>query len=178
MFLNLKPKEAAAFYRLNLLSAGDMVGLALEWLNQGIDSVSVGQLAGEINPILSETGPLLEKSFQEQMITVPTELDAIEYTLRYVLERIVSGEIDPYDGMIFIDNHIYHKAFDNSIKQDFVGQCLGIERMYTWYRELQDANDGSKLNYYTELPRSDAIIKFKEHLIDEARKQLLRFAKT
>ena len=42
MFLNLKPKEAAAFYRLNLLSAGDMVGLALEWLNQGIDSVSVG----------------------------------------------------------------------------------------------------------------------------------------
>jgi hypothetical protein len=46
--------------------------------------------------------------------------------------------------------------------------------MYTWYRELQDAKDGSMLLYYTELPRSQAEERFSEHLKEEAAKVLAR----
>ena len=49
---------------------------------------------------------------------------------------------------------------------------LGLERMYTWYRELQDAEDGSMLLHYTDLPREVAAKKFAEHLRAEAEKLL------
>ena len=54
----------------------------------------------------------------------------------------------------------------------YLGSELGLERMYTWYRELQDWEDGSKLFYYNNLSRSKQRIKFVEELVNEAKKVL------
>ena len=54
-------------------------------------------------------------------------------------------------------------------KEEYYGEKLGLEHLYTWYRELQDADDGSFLFYYNDFPRDQQIIKFEEELYAEAR---------
>ncbi len=44
---------------------------------------------------------------------------------------------------------------------------MGFEKIFCWLREIWDCRDGSRLLYYTDLPRSEANIKFQEHLIEE-----------
>ena len=61
----------------------------------------------------------------------------------------------------YIDNEIYKQvAWESELnlsKKEYVGKELGIERMYTWYRELQDFDDGSMLLYYNELPKDSNV---------------------
>jgi hypothetical protein len=54
-------------------------------------------------------------------------------------------------------------------EKKFVGQEIGLEKMYTWFRELQDFEDGSALFYYNELPRKKQKEKFIEKLVVEAK---------
>jgi hypothetical protein len=96
-------------------------------------------------------------------------------SLKYYLELISEGELAPYEGMRLIDNDISKIAMDTHPNKKFVGDGLGLERVYTWYRELQDAQDGSMLLYYNDLPIEKAVGKFEEHLIEEARIRLHEF---
>ena len=76
--------------------------------------------------------------------------------------------------MIADNNTIYRNAPDDFKNGQFLGDGLKIEHCYTWYRELEDAEDGSMLLYYSDLPKKEAISKFREHLIEEAAKALER----
>jgi hypothetical protein len=79
-------------------------------------------------------------------------------------------------GMAAI-NELYHDRGDAELRhpnrgsddpKPYLGQELGLEHLYTWYRELQDAEDGSALFYYNELPREQQLAKFEEELVSEA----------
>ncbi|HBA83235.1 MAG TPA: hypothetical protein DCZ95_03985 [Verrucomicrobia bacterium] len=74
--------------------------------------------------------------------------------------------------MRHIDKEIYRCLPEGMVDTKFQGDALHIENCYCWYRELQDAEDGSMLLYYTDLPKADAVKKFRQHLIEEAGKAL------
>ena len=75
--------------------------------------------------------------------------------------------------MYKIDNDIYHQVDwleELGLKEKkFVGDELGLERLYTWYRELQDFEDNGMLLYYNELPQDKQKEKFQECLVEEAK---------
>lgn len=170
---NVTPLEAAAMYKLEILTGKDLVRIANDWLFKGFESITIGLLATEINPIMSEVKNMFETCLKELNIILPNEKVALNIVLKMHLSDIVSGIVSPYIGMISIDNLIYNRVQDHE-SQKYVGEILGLQHMFTWYRELQDATDGlnSIQLYYNELPKSQAIYKFQEHLKEEAEKLL------
>ena len=170
--MNLKVQ--AARFRLNLLSSEDLVSISVEALVQGSNSSSLAQLAGESSPIMSDVSDLFLQGLKESGIIYPSQHQAIWIVLADYLQSIFDGIIDPYDGMRKIDKDIYWKYSKEISDTKYMGDAFRIEHCFCWYRELQDAEDGSTLFYYSDLPKSEAIKKFKEHLIEEAGKALQR----
>ncbi len=152
----MTPIEASAFYKLKLLTSNDLVAIAENWLVQDLTSSTAAILAGEMNPIMSDCEPLFETSLKELVVQIPDEDSAIQIVSKIYLRKIKSGSVTPFEGMKAIDNDIYNKVWFDGFEQQFVGEILGLQHMYTWYRELQDAADGSMLLYYTELPKEEA----------------------
>ncbi|MNT81730.1 hypothetical protein D3C72_2213530 [compost metagenome] len=70
--------------------------------------------------------------------------------------------------MMKVDNQVY-KNFNG---EKYIGEELHLEHLYTWYREIQDWNDNGILFYYNELNRDEQLLKYKEHLVNEARNAL------
>jgi hypothetical protein len=110
-------------------------------------------------------------------VDLPNLDQPVLVTLELYLRAIIESRVPPMAGMAAI-NELYddrdgtklrhpNRASDDS--QAYLGEELGLEYLYTWYRELQDAEDGSTLFYYNELPREQQIAKFKEELVSEAR---------
>ena len=106
--------------------------------------------------------------------------------LSFYLQEIVDGKISPHAGMCKIDDLNQRQdsrsgAFtypdplrrpDRSVKHKFVGDQLGVEYLYTWWRELKDAREGGLILHYTDRPLDEAIMKFEQHIVDEAEKRL------
>ena len=165
---------AAAKMVLGLLSSSDLVDIAVQALVDGSGSLSLGALAGENDPNWFEASSLFERGLRESDIASPSKREATWILLMHYLSLIATGQIDCYAGMMIIDNTIYRNAPDDFKNGQFLGDGLKIEHCYTWYRELEDAEDGSMLLYYSDLPKKEAISKFREHLIEEAAKALER----
>ena len=122
---------------------------------------------------MSEVGPIFESAAAELGEPIPDRKAALLEVLKFYVRQIATRAMDPYEGMARIDNDVVDEDyFPNT---EYVGDGMGIERMYTWYRELQDAEDGSLLSYYTDLPRHEAVLRFQEHLVEEARQRLRQF---
>lgn len=172
--MNMNLQVAAAKMVLGLLSSRDLVDIAVKALVDGSSSLSLAALAGENDPNWFEASSQFEHGLRESDITSPSKREAIWILLMHYLSLIATGEIDCYEGMTIIHNTIYRNVPDDFEDGQYVGDCLRIEHCYTWYRELQDAEDGSMLLYYSDLPEKEAITKFREHLIEEAKKALER----
>lgn len=170
MQTNSSPIEVAALYALGYMPSESMPKLATRWLVEGLDTPSMRLLAGETNPIMSDVAPLFEAVLQELAIDLPNKREAALTLLEAYLRQMVSGALDPYEGMALIDSQLNQPDIAPATK--YVGDGLGIERLFTWYRELQDAEDGSTLFYYTDLPVEESVVRFREHLIEEARLRL------
>ena len=167
------PLEAAGLFALDLLPSSAMPELALRWLTEGMDTPTMRILAGESSPIMSEVAPLFTATLEELSVAVPGRIAVTMMLLEAYVRRIATGALDPYEGMARIDQDLA----DCSVFPDakYVGDGLGLERMYTWYREIQDLEDGTMLLYYTDLPREEAGRRFREHLVEEAQQRLKGF---
>lgn len=122
----------------------------------------------------------LEQYFRQMLselgIELPTKMKAANILLNYFVTQIVAEPSRAFELMTQIQNQVYFaidwpESNSDNIKK-YVGQELGLEHLYTWYRELQDFNDGSRLFYYNELPRNKQKMKFEENLVEEARNWL------
>jgi hypothetical protein len=171
----LTPHQASSFYALELLSSSRLPELATSWLADGLDSPALRVLAGERDAPMSDLAPLFESALEELGVPFPERYEATLQVLRFWLERIVDESIDPMAGMQRIDRDLGDAARELFPDRVYLGEGLGIERLYTWYRELEDAADGSELSYYRDLPRHGAEARFRRHLVDEARAALVRF---
>lgn len=177
-FDHVTPAQAAALWKLRLLSPEVIGTLALRWLEQGADMGSPELAVIALNPpsSLSALGPAFEAALAEMGVDMQSSDHPVLVTLELYLWAIVEGLVPPKAGMEAIhelhhdrgDAELHHPNRDRNDPQAYLGEELGLEHLYTWYRELQDADDGSTLFYYTELPREQQLAKFEEELVAEA----------
>ena len=166
--------EKIANYRLGNISRSQFPDIAMTALNENIESDSILILAGMSDRDNTfELEQYFNKSLEELNISLPDKLISAKILIRYYLNEIILNQNEVFKIMQIIDNEIY-KQVDwvselNISRKEFVGEELGLERMYTWYRELQDFEDGSMLLYYNDLPKEKQKDKFEEHLIVEAK---------
>jgi hypothetical protein len=184
----MNPHHAAAFFQLGWLTSCELVGLAEEWLLDGLDTPTLRILAGESDPQMWEVEPLFRKVMAELRVPFPNQPDATFSALNFLLQEIVDGVVSPRVGMRKVSklNDQVDARFgsftypdplrrpDRSVKHKFVGDRLGVEYMFAWWRELTDADEGSMVLYYTDLSIEAAMEKFEEHIIDEAEKRLVQ----
>lgn len=168
----MKPIEAFSLYKLGKLSSDRIVSQSNIWIENEKYTESLGELCLTVNPIMSDVGPLFKKAMQELQIKEPTRFEAANILIRVTLERIVNNEIEADEGASFLYWDVHHELLDEFPDKEYVGDSLGLEHIFCWLREIWDCRDGSMLLYHTDLPRPEAEKKFKEHLVEEAKKIL------
>ncbi|QGQ21255.1 hypothetical protein F1728_00415 [Gimesia benthica] len=131
-FQVLEPLEAIALFRLNKLTSEDMVLLAQCWLNRGIYTDSLNQMAWEKTPIRSTVGPLFEQALVELELGKVTFLEAARIQVRSILLRIVAEDILPDIGAELLYWEVYHEMPDS------MKDSLGLNQFIGIYWELSD----------------------------------------
>ena len=164
----MKPEIAISKYKLGLLSSQEIVQLADLWLTQGIFTDSLNFLAMESDAVMATVGPMFEKAIVELGLTVPSKIEAAKQLARDTIEKMLSGEIDLVVGANFLYWDVHHKITDELPDGKYLGSNLGLEHIFCWLREVWDCRDGSRILYYTDLPRDEAEVKFLIHLKEEA----------
>ncbi len=163
----MTPIEAYSSFVLNELNGEQIIHLAEQWLKEGHGEQSICVLAGEKDSTMSNILPMFLNVMKELDLKEPSSLEAAKILLKRDLQKIVNKEADAVETA----NHIYSMHVNISGEypdNKYVGDSLGIENICTWLREIGDANSCSMLLYYTNLPKEQAVEKFKEHLIEEA----------
>lgn len=168
----MKPEIAIAQYKLGKLSGEEIVKLADSWLEQGIFTDSINFLAMETEPVMANVGPMLETAIKELGLEVPSKVVAAKIAAKDIVGKMVSGDIDLIKGANFLYWDIHHEITDELPDGEYLGTNLGLEHMFCWLREVWDCRDGSRILYYTDLPREQAEKKFLMHLKEEAEKWL------
>jgi hypothetical protein len=165
----MKPNQAYALYRIGKLSTPEIVELANSWLEEGLYSFHLGEIITNPDPIFKEISPLFEKAMADLGIETQTQLESAHSLMSFTLNNIVTGEIAPDIGASYLYWEVHHEITDKYPDKEFVGDNLGLEHVFCWLREIWDCRDGSMILYHTDLPRDQAEVKFKEHLIEEAK---------
>jgi hypothetical protein len=88
---------AAARLALAKLSSEQAIAAASMALDRGVYSNSLGLLIYQ-QPIWSEVGPLFERALSELSIPIPSPESACWILARQYAQRIVDGQVTPYDG--------------------------------------------------------------------------------
>lgn len=151
----------------------------MRWIEQGVDegSAELASIALDPPSSLAAAGPAFETALAEMGVDLPNRDEPVLVTLELYLHAIIDGRVPPMAGMAAIDD-LYHDRRGAELRhpsrqaespQSYLGEELGLEHLYTWYRELQDAEAGSTLFYYNELPREQQLARFEEELVAEAR---------
>ena len=169
-------RQLLADYYLGNKSTSQLPEIALKGIQEGIESDSLLILAGmNQNDNLHEINQYFKHAETELNIKELQPLESANILLEYYLNIMVKNPNQAYELMDKIHNNIYTNIkFEEIITENskYLGSELGLERMYTWYRELQDWEDGSKLFYYNNLSRSKQRFKFVEELVNAAKKVL------
>ena len=162
-------KEKIANYVLGNYSISQLPEIALTGLMEGIKSDALIILAGMSGTDNSfEIEQYFNKTLRETKIHIPEKIKAAKIVLRYYLNEILLDPQKAFEIMNIIHDKVYANVYQIQPK-NFFGEELGLEHMYTWYRELQDFSDNSMLLYYNDLPRDEQKTKFEYHLVEEAR---------
>ena len=161
--------ESISNFILENLTTKDLPKIAMIALNENIESESIYILAGMNEKDNSfEIKQYFEKSLSELNIKLPSKIEASKILTRYYLKQIVENPEKAYELMIKLDNDVYKQIDWKENNKKFVGEELNVEKLYTWYREIQDWNDNSMILYYNTLSRENQRKKFEEHLVEEA----------
>jgi hypothetical protein len=124
--------EAAALFKLDLLSGADLLRLA------GGASPAPGDGGADIAAVLGELG-----------VELPAREVAVKTALKLYLRRIVEGEVAPFEGVRAINLELtlaFYPHEDSPLcffprragEPHRHGVLWGLERMYDCYRALRD----------------------------------------
>lgn len=169
-------KERIANYILGNIPASQLPQTGLAGLEENNDSQALRILAGmneEDN--LFEIEGYYRNTLNELKIKEPSRLEASRILVLYYLKQMVSYPGTAFDSMVLIDNQVYKKmdwSSSQNEKRKYVGEELGLEKLYTWYREIQDWRDGSNSLHYSGRERLEQRSKFEGNLVEEARQAL------
>jgi hypothetical protein len=171
------PAEAAALSRLGRLSSSDIVRLCERWLEDDLDrgSADVAWIASESSPVMSDLASPFARALRDLAGDPPSVQEAARTVVHLYARAIADGRVPAEQGMDALNDIanafsdwpvrlIHNPDRDPADTTKYAGEKLGLEHLYTWYRELQDAKDGSDLFYFNDLPRDQRLAKFDEEL--------------
>lgn len=152
------PVELAALWRLDLLTARDVVQVSQAWLEQDLDEASpdIAILAGEIDPRLDDLRPRFERALAALTGAVFTHDEALLIALRLHLavalaqpdERFVQAMDLAIARFANASEHrlVVHPArLADRPDQSFAQEELGLEYIYGLYWELDDLLRGEMM---------------------------------
>jgi len=164
--------QKLANYNLGNVTISELPDLAITAIEENFKSDNLFILAG-----MNETDNTFEleefitKSLIELGITVVDKYSSAKILLRYYLDLMIKKLKHAFEVMSIIDRTIMNKV--DWVKEldldeiQIVGEELGLEKLYAWYRELQDLEDGDMVLYYINLPAKKQKKKFTKHLVEE-----------
>lgn len=161
-----------ANYVLGNLSSSEFPELARTGMEEGMESNALSILAGmNSNDNIFELRQYFQEMVRELNITFPDKLNSARILIKHYLSEMIEHPKDSFRLMNHV-NDIYNShdwiELYPDLENEFLGQPLGLQNLFTWYRELSDFEDGDRLFYYNELPPKEQKEKFNEHLIEEA----------
>lgn len=133
MMKPLSVEEAASFHVMGLLTARDLVEVAVRALVEERESESLSILAGETNPDMFVVGPLFERCLKELSIEKQRHVEARLSVVHNYARDICEGGLSPYDGAKaiwplvsdFLDSSSY-------LMRSFIGFASNIEDIEDW----------------------------------------------
>src|SRR2546426_5939008 len=88
----------AAKWALGLVPSEALPRIAVDALEAGFDTPSLRRLAGELRPLLAETGPLFEEVLGELGVAIPDRSRAALVIAKSYATQITEGSLSPYEG--------------------------------------------------------------------------------
>jgi hypothetical protein len=113
-------------------SAESFPEVATEALAEGADTPSLRILAG-LTPVENDNDEMrkyLQKSLHELSLDWPSEEEAAWLLLRYYIDEIIDGRINPHEGLHTIIWDIYHRMSWYETNQHYAGDSIKIEKLY------------------------------------------------
>src|SRR5688572_12773850 len=94
----------AAAYALRVLNSWDIPPMADRVLSAGLYSDALAQLASTTSPVMSEVGPLFERSLAELGLATPSMADAAWMLARRCMELLVHTDQTPRETLTLLSN--------------------------------------------------------------------------
>jgi len=147
----LSPAQAAAFWRLGVLTGEDLPRLAMQWLEEGSDSPEVAALAGQANVTVSEYHDRFERCLRQQGVTlIASEREAAWHYIRTLLVAMREGAIAPLDAtndVLLMHSRGIALFPPRNLADDgstYAGEELGVELMVGLFYDFDDGGLSDK----------------------------------
>jgi hypothetical protein len=134
---------ARARLALGTLQSGALPDVAAELLEAGQDTPSLRVLAGSVQPVMSDVGPVFEHALRELGLAPLDKQQALRVLMRRHAHAILSGEVEPYEGARLIWDDISHEYEPFDEISAFVGAASQIED----YRQMALSRPDPYLGY-------------------------------
>jgi hypothetical protein len=142
----LSPDQAAAFWRLGMLTGDDISRLAMQWLEEGRESAGLAGLAGQSDLTLRDDGASFERCLRELGTGRP--LSEREAAWRYIQTLLIAareGAIAPLDAthdILEIDRKGIGIFPPRNLAEGkpYAGEELGVEQMLGLYWVFDDVD--------------------------------------
>jgi hypothetical protein len=149
------PLELAALWRLDLLTARDVVQVCLAWLEEGLDEEApdIAVLAGEVDPRIEDLRPRFERVLTALTGTSLSRDQALPIALRLHLavamvqpdERLVEAMDLVIARFVNVSERrlvVHPQRLTDSPDGAYAEQELGLEYVYGAYHQLDDLLKG------------------------------------
>jgi hypothetical protein len=145
------PVELAALWRLDLLTARDVVQVCGAWLEQGLDDAApdIAVLAGEVDPRLADLRPRFERVLVALTGSLPSRDQALPIALRlHLAVALVQPDTRFVEAMDLVMARfvpasesrlvVHPRRLTDRPDETFAEQQLGLEYVYGAYHALDD----------------------------------------
>jgi hypothetical protein len=93
---------AAALHALKRLRPEQVLAVAHAALEAGVWATALGELAAWDSPYMADVYPLFDRALAQLGIPLPSRREALTTVARDYARRILSGELEPLDGLVRI----------------------------------------------------------------------------
>lgn len=129
------------------------------------------------NYVIDVIGPAFERSLRSLGITIPDYEGSVWIIIHYYLQRIVSGETDPYEGLYELMLEVYWDYDFYSKTNNYLGDSHGIQDLVGLYWGYDDFMERSAEVSLNGKYGDEAVEELKKEIFAEAQKWVFDFKK-
>ncbi len=138
-----------ARYVLGSAKSWELPEIADAFINDGLGTPAIAELATMRNPTMAEAGPLFERVLQERGIQIPSREEAVWMLLRHYLQGIAAGTTMPQEGLGLVMSQTFYPGKLYETSRELVGDSHDLAHLIgAWYEydELYKSEDVMNLN--------------------------------